>query len=57
MYARFRTALRFSEGDLWRFVHPFKSTDDQVKPEIRRKVLRILFEQVFEPALTDTNHG
>ena len=56
MYARFRTTVRFSEGDLWKFVHPFKSHADQINPEAKRRVLRTLFEQIFEPTLAGSKH-
>ena len=49
-YNRFRTVLRFTDGELWRFAHPFPGQHSPTGA-VEVLILRAIFENVFVPRI------
>lgn len=47
IYARFRTVLRFSDGELWRNIHPFRAGGQPAGLAVEAAILRTLYQGLF----------
>ena len=55
IYTRFRTVLRFSDGELWRKIHPFRAGAPPAGLAVQAAILRTLYQELFLPRIPIIN--